>query len=95
MKQVFFSTAIAFAFLFSTTTPVVASTPQVEAVQDNKELTALPEAIKTALATEENKDFKAETAVLVKGEKAIYEIEGKKGEVVTVLKFDEAGVAIK
>lgn len=75
---------------------VAAAEPQVATAipQENKTEVAaanLPEAIKKVLASDKYKDWTLASAWLVKGPKEHYELQMKKGEETTSLKFDAKG----
>jgi len=81
----------------ATATPVTATIADANiavSAQDDKkqvEASALPEAIKKVLATDQYKQWTVASAWLVKGEKEHYELQMKKGEETTSLKFDKDG----
>ncbi|MFA6152027.1 MAG: hypothetical protein WC716_11945 [Chitinophagaceae bacterium] len=96
------------AFAQDQVTPVIANAspvatinaevPQAAATpQDNKSQIAaenLPEAVKKTLASEKYKDWTVASAWLVKGKTEYYELQMKKGEETTSLKFDANGNVI-
>jgi hypothetical protein len=75
--------------------PVAATTAGATiAADDNKtpvDPANLPEAIKKTLATDQYKDWQVVSAALVKGKNEYYELQMKKGEETTALKFDKNG----
>jgi hypothetical protein len=97
-KVLFLALGSALTFGFNTVAQAAPTNNMIiaaeDAAKDQKEkieVAALPEAVKKALASDTYKDIKVESAFLIKGEKATYEIVGKKGDTDVTLRFDEAG----
>jgi hypothetical protein len=97
MKKLFVAAIVAFAGFTTTQAQASINKAEMVTVQDSVvktpiEVSALPDAIKTVLATDPYKDWTPTAAFSVKdGDKAYFQVDVKKEEETASLKFDAEG----
>ena len=97
MKKLFVAAIVAFAGFTATQAQASINKAEMVTVQDSVvktpiEVSALPDAIKTVLATDPYKDWTPTAAFSVKdGDKAYFQVDVKKEEETASLKFDAEG----
>ncbi len=97
MKKLFVAAIVAFAGFTATQAQASINKTEMVTVQDSVvktpiEVSALPDAIKTVLATDPYKDWTPTAAFSVKdGDKAYFQVDVKKEEETASLKFDAEG----
>ncbi|MFN0255822.1 hypothetical protein [Pedobacter ureilyticus] len=101
MKKLFVAAIVAFAGFTATQAQASVNKVQIVSVQDSVvktpiEVSALPDAIKTVLATDPYKDWTPTAAFSVKdGDKAYFQVDVKKAEETASLKFDAEGKPVE
>ncbi|SOD20370.1 hypothetical protein [Pedobacter xixiisoli] len=101
MKKLFVAAIVAFAGFTATQAQASVNKIEIVSVQDSVvktpiEVSALPDAIKTVLATDPYKDWTPTAAFSVKdGDKAYFQVDVKKAEETASLKFDAEGKPVE
>jgi len=101
MKKLFVAAFVAFAGFTATQAQASVNKVAIVSVQDSVvktpiEVSALPDAIKTVLATDPYKDWTPTAAFSVKdGDKAYFQVDVKKAEETASLKFDAEGKPVQ
>ncbi|SOD20371.1 hypothetical protein [Pedobacter xixiisoli] len=101
MKKLFVAAIVAFAGFTATQAQASVNKIEIVSVQDSVvktpiEVSALPDAIKTVLATDPYKDWTPTAAFSVKdGDKSYFQVDVKKAEETASLKFDAEGKPVE